>query len=98
MNGLPSDITRRKHGGNAQSVAANGKVAPHKAGIRYRIEELVEESGERGLTLHELCARLNRFPHQISGRMTELKAEGKIYERGEPRDFNGHVGAVYVKR
>jgi hypothetical protein len=82
-----SDICRGKHHGNTRSEEANRLVAPHKKAARDQILELARQRGQRGITLHELCNEMGKLPHQISGRITELKQDGKLFEQsGDGRD------------
>lgn len=82
-----SDVCRRKHHGNARSEEANRRVAPHKKATRDQILELALQRGPKGITLHELCSEMGKLPHQISGRITELKQCGKLFEQsGAGRD------------
>lgn len=70
------DICRNKHGGIDTSVEANAAV--RKARDRELIYGYIKESKHYGHTLDELSVLLNRPPNAISGRITELKAIGKI--------------------
>jgi hypothetical protein len=73
------DVCARRHGGNANSSAANRMVC--KKQDRETVFGLVELA-QNGLTLKEACLFLRRSPNQISGRFTELKEAGRIVVRG----------------
>src|SRR5690349_19162782 len=83
------DITRSKHKGNKQSERANERVFPSKVGMRERVRIFVAGCGFHGATLHEICKAFNKLPHQISGRISEAKAEGEIFDSGRTRRIEG---------
>jgi hypothetical protein len=84
------DISRGRN--NRQSKAAHERVRPHKSGMAEQCLWEIACSGKEGLTLEDLCARFQKLPHQLSGRLSELKAAGGIFDSGRTR--NGHT--VYV--
>jgi hypothetical protein len=85
--GIPFDISARKHQGNENSQEANLRAIPMKGRNRERIRKLVAYRKDRGATLKELSVLLGKFPHQVSGRITELKKLGEIFDSNrEPRD------------
>ena len=77
-----TDININRHGSNPQSNAANVRVTPTKVIVRNQIIKALFLAGRTGLTLKDMCALLNRQPHQISGRVTELKTLGLIERTG----------------
>lgn len=83
---LFTDITARKHGGNENSQKANLRVAPYKAPMRERIRVFIGGCDWHGATLKEICASFNKLPHELSGRISELKADGLIFDSGRRRD------------
>jgi len=91
------DVCRARHRGHAQSEAANSRVHPYKRHMRDRILELLESAGLRGMTLHELARAVQKQPHQISGRITELKSDKAVREAGYTREVYGAIGSVLVK-
>ncbi|MEI7850640.1 MAG: hypothetical protein WCH86_02295 [Kiritimatiellales bacterium] len=72
------DPCKRKHGGNAQSVAANRKNLQHRAAQRKAVFDAISAAGGDGLTCRELAERMNVGMNCISGRFSELKAAGWI--------------------
>lgn len=78
------DVCRNRHRGNPQSVAANRLVDPMKTSMRTTIYNLLAAGA--GMTLKELGQKLGKQLNQISGRISELKADNKIYETGEVRN------------
>jgi hypothetical protein len=76
----PSDITINRHKGNRHSVAANRKAEPGKASMRERIRIFVAGCGFHGTTLKEICANFHKLPNEISGRISELKADQEIFD------------------
>ncbi len=75
-----ADITARKHKGNPQSVAANKKASKFKASYRFLVLDYLKRNGRA--TLEQLCKHFGKNPHQLSGRISELKAANLI----EPTD------------
>jgi hypothetical protein len=88
---LPFDISARKHQGNKNSRAANLKLIPHKSGIRARIVAQVAAMDYQGLTVNEIKiwddvkARYKPI-NEFSGRVTEAKALGELFDSGRNRD------------
>jgi len=76
-----TDPTKNKHGGNAQSNAAFALVADTLTDRQNAVLERILAS-ERGITSKELANALETPLHAISGRITELKAQGRIREAG----------------
>jgi DNA-binding MarR family transcriptional regulator len=74
------DITENKHGGNANSTAAFGaikdKMTLKQAQVLATIKLL------KGATCKDICKRHHVGMNTISGRLTELKAMGKIKVTG----------------
>lgn len=81
---LDFDVTARKHGGNPESVAAHERVKPHKLLDRERVLSWV--SGSRGVTAKDVARIMGRQLNSISGRFSELAAEGLITRTGERRE------------
>jgi len=90
---LSPDICANKHGGNAQSVKANPSVEA-KATLRERVRIFIAACDFHGATVKEIAATFNKPMHAISGRCSELKALGNIWESGRVRGG----GAVLVGR
>lgn len=80
------DVCARKHGGNRNSEAANKRVAPHKANMRERCRVFIGECGPQGATIHELCKYMGKLPNELSGRLSELKRLGQVFESGRKRN------------
>ena len=80
------DVTASRHKGNQQSREANKKVAPYKASMRERIRVWIAARGWDGSTLKEICQGFDKVPNEISGRLSELKAEEVIFNSGRRRD------------
>ena len=76
---MKTDITQKKHGGNANSTAAfetiENQLKPRQKEVYDAIEWL---DTLNDVTIKTLCNWLNVSPNVISGRLTELKAMGKI--------------------
>jgi hypothetical protein len=78
-----SDADPSKAHANPESAAAHSSIVPNKKSDRQRIWLLLHESGKKGMTLQQLAWRLARVPSAISGRITELLAEGMIERKAE---------------
>jgi hypothetical protein len=78
---MKTDPTKNKHGGNAQSNAAFALVADTLTDRQNTVLERVSAS-RGGITSKELANALETPLHAISGRITELKAQGRIREHG----------------
>jgi DNA-binding Lrp family transcriptional regulator len=94
-----TDITAGKHGRNEQSETAFGRIRPHLARSRERVLAVIRSCGQEGATTAEIAEKLNCAPNDISGRMSELKATGAIFQsRHQPTRISarGRWGAVYV--
>ena len=74
------DVCAKKHGGNIHSRAANEKAAVSKARRKALIHEAILTHGS--LTLKEYCELSGCEKNAVSGRFSELKAEGEIYQQG----------------
>lgn len=91
-----NDICENRHGGNRESVGANPSRLK-KAQDRELIKSLVKESHDRGLTLDEASETLGVPPNNISGRFTELCAEGVLVKTSIRRPTrSGKSATVYI--
>jgi len=77
---MKTDITKNKHGGNAQSNAAFEKIEETLTGSQNAVISVI--SLYKSVTSKEVAYRLNKPLNAISGRITELKAMGKIKQIG----------------
>lgn len=93
-NKTPFDVCARKHGGNERSKAANLRALPEKGSLRERVRVYIGGCEQRGATCAEIAERFGRAMHSISGRISELKEAGKVFDSGRTR--NG--GTVLVGR
>ena len=88
------DISAKKHRGNPESVAAyKGLDASQQ---RARVLAAVNQSGQLGITCHELAERWGVSPHQISGRFSELKQSRAIRKAGTRKNAAGNSCAILV--
>lgn len=85
---LPFDVTQSRHKGNQKSVAANLRVHPHKASVRERIRIFVCGCDWRGATVKEIAKAFGygESINRISGRITELKLTGEVFDSGRERE------------
>lgn len=78
------DITRNRHGGNAQSelafeqVTKSGKIFTD----RRRVYDAIKASGSSGITCRELAHEMGVGMNHLSGRFSELKRANKIKQIG----------------
>jgi hypothetical protein len=83
LPGIPeSDPTYNRHGGNEHSNEAWKNVEPFAGSVRSWIEHFILGRGSFGATSAEIEIELRRAKNRFSGRITQLKAEGKIVEQG----------------
>lgn len=87
------DLNAGKHGGNAQSNAANVKVAPFKINYREQVLGLmaIRDAAGKGTTLRDACGAMGKEKNELSSCFTKLKADGKI----EPTGFVEEGFMVY---
>jgi hypothetical protein len=73
----------------ANRDATHALTLPHHPADRARVLDIVYRAGRNGATLKEIADRLNKSPHEVSGRLTELAARGLIRRPGPTRQFKG---------
>lgn len=100
---LNFDITRRKSHGSGLSDEANKQVQKSADQVLV-LAHIVSEP--RGLTLHEIALKTGKAVNSLSGRISELIADGEIYRVVESTDLktgkvkyarrlvDGHWGSV----
>ncbi|WP_288985324.1 hypothetical protein [uncultured Flavobacterium sp.] len=77
-----TDICFNRHRDNKQSNQAHLSLVPYKPRIRDKILTLISMQADRGVTGLELSQSLNKPFNTFSGRLSELKKEGLVVERG----------------
>jgi hypothetical protein len=82
------DITVNRHQHNPQSEAANRRVDPYKRTMKDRIYEYICDQDFHP-TCEDIVRALGFKLQSVSARVSELKAEQRIEEVGEPR--NGYA-------
>lgn len=78
------DITSGKHKGNPASNSAFERGQSSHEAAKQRVYEMIADS--KGITSKEIAERLGWALHTFSGRISQLKAAGKIVGTGERRD------------
>jgi len=74
-----TDITKNKHGGNANSKAAFGEIKDELTFGQSWAKGMIAAFGSKdGITIKEISAICGSGANKFSGRLTELKAMGKI--------------------
>lgn len=82
---------------NQHSQAAHEKLKPKKTSDRYQVWRLIHLSGKQGLTLEQIASQMGKFPHQISGRISELRKQGAIFVKSEDGiTREGNSCSIYV--
>lgn len=74
------DICLNRHRGNQESREANRRV--RKAEQRERALSAILDANSCGITCRELAERWGVGMNTISGRLSELKAEGLVVKAG----------------
>ena len=74
------DITKNRHKGNPQSRAVNPPSSVKNRDRRevYRLIQKAADKGSAGITSKEIAKQMGRRLHCISGRISELKQDGKV--------------------
>ncbi len=92
------DITSNRHGGNAESVAAfqsiKDRLPAQRKEVLHWITVYTKAHSGRGLTVDELAEVMHKTPNAISGRVSELKRDGRIYKAGTRLTRSGCKAAV----
>ncbi len=88
------DICARKHQGNRHSREAHERVKIFKNSMRERCRIFIAGCGFQGATLAEICKAFGKEKNALSGRLSELRREGLIFDSKPERDGF----AVYVAR
>jgi len=95
----PDDVCLGRHLGNDESDRANRIIHGSKEQTRLRILELVKASGDRGMTCSEIAAALGKEMHAISGRLSEMKIDGRLVATDRTRKTpTGTPARVLVAR
>tara|TARA_Y100001973_G_C5170452_1_gene318723 strand:+ start:124 stop:444 length:321 start_codon:yes stop_codon:yes gene_type:complete len=90
-----NDICENKHQQNAESVAANpGKESKQRD--RFRVYKIVLDKS--GITSKEIAAIMKRPLNCISGRITELKKNGRIMAIGRENGCAKLYASTKVRR
>jgi hypothetical protein len=82
---------------NPESAAAHEKIRPSKKVDRAKIWTFIHASGNQGRTLEQCAWNCAKPPSAISGRLTELMAQGMIWKKAECGvTTSGCKCAIYV--
>lgn len=91
------DVCANKHGGNAQSVAAQEQHGHRRVSQRARVWAFIYSRGEEGATCEEIEIALSMHRSTCSARVSELKNDGLVKESGRTRNTRtGTPAAVLV--
>lgn len=90
-----NDPSRGRHDEN--SKLAHDRLKARKMIDQLRCFVLIHESGGVGMTLEQVGWRMGKVPSAISGRLAELRKDGKIYRKAERgRTTSGNSCWIYV--
>jgi predicted transcriptional regulator len=87
------DPTESRHGGNGNSRSAFASLKPSLKGLRGRVFRMIAKG--RAKRLSTIANRLGKLPHQISGRLTELKRFGFVSVTHSTENSRGNLESVY---
>ncbi len=91
------DITARRHKGNEQSTAAFHVIKDKITEKQAKVLEVIRwfSSGNcQGVTAEQIADELQTTVNAISGRVSELKRDGKIYKSGTRKTRSGCSAAI----
>jgi Mn-dependent DtxR family transcriptional regulator len=92
-----SELDFSRGAANPQSQKAHDTLKPRKANDRLKVWLIIHEAGKSGITLEAIAARMGKYPHQVSGRLSELRKQGIIFVKSEDGlTREGNACAVYV--
>jgi hypothetical protein len=75
---FPADPCAGRHRGAETSTQAHAAILPTKRQTHERIMAIVQARGDAGATVHELADAMGTTPNCVSGRLTELRALGRL--------------------
>ena len=75
-----NDVCLSRHKGNAESLAANARVAPTKALLRDSIYQWFVFRGNAGATCEEASRTMQIRYTTMSARISELRADGWLVQ------------------
>lgn len=82
---------------NPESAQAHEKIKNSKRADRTKIWVFIHESGGQGRTLEQCAWHIGKPPSAISGRLTELQAQGMIWKKPEKGvTTSGCACSIYV--
>lgn len=87
------DICAKRHRGNEQSAAAFQSVQRTRAETCAAVLAFIRSCGVNGATNKEIAAHFGKGINAVSGRRSELLADGLIVETDRRRDGCGVVVA-----
>jgi hypothetical protein len=92
----PDDLCAGKHGGAETSEAVHSAIRESKERTRRRILDFLTRRGSCGATWQEISDELG-IAYACSGRVSEMKRDGRVLESGERRlTRSGHEAFVVV--
>ena len=92
------DITSNRHRGSLTSVAAFEQTpASWRSQQREQVYAIAKSRGLYGITTDEVAHVMGTTPNAVSGRLTELKAAGRLLVAGAHRKTtSGCMAAVLI--
>jgi AraC-like DNA-binding protein len=96
---LPFDITANRHGGNAESRAANARAHGSKQVVRDQIMAFAMRQSWQGITADEVAEAFNCSPNHVAPRISELRASGLLLPSDQRRKTRaGCTARVLIAR
>jgi hypothetical protein len=89
----PGDITASRHRGAETSEEAHAKIAPTLADQRERVYAFIRSRGHTGATGEEVAIALEMRVHSVSGRVSELLRDARVYTDGRKRQTSSGCNA-----
>ena len=80
------DITVNRSGGDPCSADAHRIIVPRKERMQRKVESIIWSCGYAGATSKEIALALRVELNTISGRCTELVAEGRVVKTDRRRE------------
>lgn len=76
------DVCAKRHRGNPESVDANRKSSHNRRAMQIAVYNKIKDAGIQGLTCREAAESFGKGMNALSGRFSELKADGLICKVG----------------
>jgi AraC-like DNA-binding protein len=96
---LPYDITANRHGGNAESRAANAGIHGSKKLVRDQVMAYAMRQSWHGITADQVAEAFGCSPNHVAPRISELGAMGRLLPTDQRRKTRaGCTARVLIAR